>query len=199
MTVYMADELDPWEYHWVGFKGDAAKDLLLKVGLSNTSPIFSYPNPSLGFEYLSKMFHASKDYKTAETNMIGYLYLFLSPLIGAHTSTISPQTSTLLYFNHAKKYIEDNFSYDITISTLAKTIGIDRTYLYKIFKQETGLSPEQYITDFRLKKARDFLKLTPYTISQIAYSTGFKDVCYFCRVFKKHQGMSPKNFRNHSN
>ena len=60
---------------------------------------------------------------------------------------------------------------------------------------QSGMSPEQYIIDFRLKKARDFLLLTPYTISQIAYSTGFKDPGYFCRVFKKHLGISPKNFR----
>ena len=99
------------------------------------------------------------------------------------------------YFRSAKEYMEHNYSYDIRISDVARHVGIDRTYLYKIFMEHENTSPKQYLLWHRLRMAVQMLCSTDYTITEIALSCGFKDAPSFCNYFKKHIGSTPRLFR----
>ena len=93
------------------------------------------------------------------------------------------------------EYIENNYSYDIKISDIARHVGIDRTYLYRIFMEEEQLSPKQYLMQHRIRIATQMLSSASYTITEIAFSCGFKDSPSFCNHFKKQVGISPRKFR----
>ena len=99
------------------------------------------------------------------------------------------------YLQRAREYIDNNYSYDIKVSDIACHVGIDRTYLYKIFMEAEQISPKQYLMRHRIRIATQMLCSSSYTITEIAFSCGFKDSSSFCNHFKKQTGFSPRKFR----
>ena len=70
------------------------------------------------------------------------------------------------------------------------------TALYtRLFHRQTGLSPQQYLTDIRINKARELLATTNYNVSEVADLTGYPNPLYFSRIFKKHTGVSPSRYK----
>ena len=80
------------------------------------------------------------------------------------------------------------------VDTFASKMFVSRSQLYKKLKAITGLSTNDYLTVFRLKKSVELLKKGDLQINEIAYNTGFNDPKYFSRVFKKYYNCSPSEF-----
>jgi len=93
--------------------------------------------------------------------------------------------------NILKNNIEDN---KFTIETLSQRIGMSRSSLYHKIKDITGLTPVDFIRLYRLEKAKNLLKTHQYSISEVAYKTGFSDVRYFRIVFKRVFDITPGNY-----
>jgi YesN/AraC family two-component response regulator len=106
---------------------------------------------------------------------------------------ITPNNNKIL--ESAKSYIESHLSDDIAIEDICKQLGIGRTRLYEIFRKELNIGISKYILRRRLHNAKKLLKTTELSIPQIAFKVGFSDYNYFSRVYKKHYGKSPKNYR----
>ena len=98
------------------------------------------------------------------------------------------------YVNKAIGYIKSNYGYPIQISDLAKHIGIDRTYLYRIFTASENMSPKQYLMQVRINAAKKMLLAGTYSVGETALSCGFSDSAAFCGRFKTVTGMTPKAF-----
>ena len=90
---------------------------------------------------------------------------------------------------------EDFHVINISISQLAAELNIDRTYLFKLFKNYVGTSPQNYLINHRLSKAERLLISTDDPVSSIAETVGFNDMSYFSKQFKKHHGMTAREFR----
>ena len=81
------------------------------------------------------------------------------------------------------------------IQDIADYIGVDRTYLYKIFMREAQISPKQYLLQYRIRAAAKLLQTQDYTVTEIAYSCGFRDSAAFCYHFRQQIGMTPRQYR----
>ena len=128
--------------------------------------------------------------------MIGYLYLFLSRLIEENSVNTQPQPSTQSnYVIDAIKYIQFNYSSDISVDDIAAAVGISRSHLYRVFISNLDQSPIDYLTEYRINEACNLLKNTNLSISQVAVSVGFFDQFYFSRVFKKIKKMPPSKYK----
>ena len=75
-------------------------------------------------------------------------------------------------------------------------VGISRSHLTGSFKKEMGVSPQEYLINFRLEKAASLLRSSKEQINIIAYQCGYEDSLSFSKAFKQKFGMSPKSFRN---
>ena len=96
----------------------------------------------------------------------------------------------------ALKFISDNFSRpEITNEALASLCNISEVYFRRLFKEQTGESPKQYILNLRLKKAKQLLSCSDMKIWSIAEFCGFESTAHFCRTFKSHFGITPKDYR----
>ena len=93
--------------------------------------------------------------------------------------------------NILKENIEDN---KFTIEILSQRIGMSRSSLYHRIKDITGLTPVDFIRLYRLEKAKNLLKTHQYSISEVAYKTGFSDVRYFRTVFKRVFDITPGHY-----
>lgn len=101
-------------------------------------------------------------------------------------------------FYEEKKYIENNYNKNINISELAQKTGYSVVHFINKFKKFYGYSPGQYLGRIRLQKAMELLTISNMTSKEIAYMCGFNDELYFIRFFKKHLGLTPKEFRKNN-
>lgn len=120
------------------------------------------------------------------------LVLFLQSNYNFCASTT--QNSNFQYIK-AKNYIDENYTSKITLDELAQKCYVSKWHLTRLFKQRTGYSPFEYINTKRLELAKKLLRETDYSITEIAYKTGFNSSSYFSQIFKKNFDTSPENYR----
>jgi two-component system response regulator YesN len=94
-----------------------------------------------------------------------------------------------------RNYVEENFSYELTLSFLAEMFHMNETYLSGLFKQRVGMTFSDYVTKLRLNKAELLLKEEELKLTDIAMLVGYSSSSYFSTAFKKFHGKSPKEFR----
>lgn len=92
-------------------------------------------------------------------------------------------------------YINSHYNFKITLDQTAKLFFTNASYLSRTFKECTGLSFSDYLTNFRIKKALEFLLETDNNITQIAFDVGFSSTNHFCKVFKTVMNTSPLQYK----
>ncbi|MBQ4119637.1 MAG: AraC family transcriptional regulator [Clostridia bacterium] len=101
---------------------------------------------------------------------------------------------------NAIDYIHTHFrSEEIDISYLANMCAISQTYFRKLFKMIYEVSPKQYILNLKLEVASQLLHSGFYNVSEVSDKSGFNDVKYFSKLFKKRFGYTPKEFGQNEN
>jgi len=196
ITYYEADKKEPWIYTWVGFKGIKAENYLKLANLEESNPIFSYEEGDLVKKCFEEMRKASELKKGKELRLQGLLAIFLSELIEkSHVDEAIDNNYKELYIKKTLNFIETNFSRSVTVSKLAQNIGLNKNYFSAFFRENMGMSPQQYLIKFRMNRARELMNNASLTISDIARSVGYNDPLGFSKIFKKTMGVSPKDYR----
>ena len=99
------------------------------------------------------------------------------------------------FLDSAIEYIENNFRNELTLEQLAAQCNYSTSYLSKMFKTELGINFYEYLTRCRLQQALRSLAITDKKIGEISYETGFNDIKAFNKMFKKHFGTTPSDYR----
>jgi len=95
-----------------------------------------------------------------------------------------------------KEIIQDQIDTSVTLKQLSKNLDINPAYLSREFsKYFDDLSFGEYIRKLRIEKAVEYLHTSEYSLTKIAYLTGFSDQSHFTRIFKKHTGQNPSAYR----
>lgn len=96
------------------------------------------------------------------------------------------------------EYIEANYTNEeLNLNMVAEYVNFSPSHLSAIFSQETGKTFIKYLTDLRIKKAKELLRCTSMRSSEICEAVGYKDPHYFSYLFKKNVGLSPIEYREH--
>ena len=93
------------------------------------------------------------------------------------------------------RYIHEHIADRIDVEDLADMASITKTYFIRLFKQEFGLSPVQYINLKKVERAQLLLYTTDCSVKEVAYKLGFSDHSYFIRLFHKVAGITPQEYR----
>ena len=94
-----------------------------------------------------------------------------------------------------KNYIYNHYAEDLTLETLAEKVYLSSGYLSFIFKKETGYNLVKYLTDYRMKKAKELLEESNWKIVDIGKACGYTNQPYFNKLFKNYYGVTPKQYR----
>lgn len=92
-------------------------------------------------------------------------------------------------------YIRKNLHQKLSMDAIAKMAYVSKSGFFKMFKEELGISPNEFIINERIRKAKELL-IENYSVKETAFQTGFADTNYFIRVFKQTEGITPKSFQN---
>ncbi|MDL2249311.1 AraC family transcriptional regulator [Lachnospiraceae bacterium OttesenSCG-928-J05] len=196
-TYYEASTDNPWTYIWIGFDGTKCQDYIKKLGISMSHPIFktSY-GPELK-NLITEMLSHSKIGEYHDYFLQGYFFHFLGYLAKELTVELpyKPNEKQTFYIKKAIEYIGNNYVHEITVQNVADFVCINRSYLCTLFKNELGISPQKYLSDFRIDRGRDMLSMSDLSIESIASSCGYKNPLVFSKAFKQKIGMSPRDYR----
>ena len=96
----------------------------------------------------------------------------------------------------AKDYIINNYNKNISLKDVADEVFLSQNYLSELFKKEIGEGFYDFLSNYRIKKAKEFLLTTNLKVYEIAQMVGYNDSITFGRAFKKITGTTPNNFRN---
>jgi len=93
------------------------------------------------------------------------------------------------------EYIEANFQQPLSLAQLAAVIGMNPKYFCRFFHQATQQTPMNYVNMYRVEQAAHMLCSTAMTVTEVGLECGFSDTSHFVKIFKKHKGITPKQFR----
>lgn len=93
------------------------------------------------------------------------------------------------------EYIEQHFQSEITLKTLSDVAAMNPNYFCVYFKRLTGSTPMEYLTLFRIEHAAVLLLGADISVVQAALDSGYNDASYFIRMFKRHKGVTPKQYQ----
>ena len=195
LIYYEADRYHPWTYTWIGFQGLKMDEYFKRTSLLE-SPCFHYDRDDRVRLCHEKMFEAYNLPENRDLMMNSILYEYLYLLASKFPrKSIPPKEKKISYVEEALRYIEANYAHSVNIQVIADHLNIERTYLYRLFKDITGVSPQEYLLDYRIRRACSLLKETDLPVSDIARSVGYGDALYFSRLFKQKKGSPPSEYR----
>ena len=188
VTTYIADDADPWEYLWVGVGATKEHELMLRRhGLESGVHCFVYRDEREVLPYLKTNVEDSVLYRNEYAQ--GAFYLLLSTVEEVESGHRSKGDH---YLQMCYDYMENVYGEDLTVERLASHLNVSRSYLYRVFKAELGVSPQRAILEFRLEKAARLIEKGNISLTEIALSCGFCDLSHFSKAYKEKYGIRPK-------
>lgn len=196
---YVASIDDPWEYYWIGFSGSNANEYLNRTSITNSCVANCEENSKIP-QIILNMCEISKTYNPSRSDdilLLKELYSLLYALIEEFPKPFEYKDKELhTYIQDALNFINSNYMHSITVQEIADYVNLSRSYLYKMFIKNLGISPQRYLINLRMYKATLLLKGTKLPIGEVASSVGYSDSLLFSKTFSKHFSMSPLNYRN---
>lgn len=181
VTTYTASEENPWHYCWLEFRLDGTPECLLE-------PVIRQPPVRHVFENLVDA--ADSDTTSCRIYALAYELLYLLSQTSGHS--VQMQSN---YAEYAKAHLENAYMMSVSIEDIAKALHIDRRHLTKVFRQTYGVSPQTFLMELRLRKAREFLE-KGYHVTDSAAMAGFSDLSNFSRKYKQFYGITPVRQRS---
>lgn len=198
ICTYIADHEIPWEYAWVEFDGLRAKETVELAGLNLDQPVYKARHKDIAEAMKEELLYIVNHKEESPFHLIGHLYLFIDGFVRSSSSTQISKGNSLrdFYIKEAFSFIEQNFQNNISVEDIAATCGLNRSYFGKIFHENTGKSPQEFLISYRMTKAAELLKLTELSIADIGNAVGYPNQLHFSRAFKNVYGTSPRQWRN---
>jgi len=181
----------PTTFFWIHFTGTAVTQMLssLPDGCIQTGALPEFERYCRAFYMDSQLIH-----RFDPLHYEGAL-ITLFAAIAAKVAAATPDAQNYEKLNNALVAMNSSLSPRLSNDQLSELCGLDKRYFIKLFKRTTGTTPQQYYTVQIIDKARSLLEYTDYSVSQVAVLCGIEDSFYFSRLFKKHMGISPSDYR----
>ena len=183
-----------WECLWCHFDGVTARSYYKNI-VSRLGNVFSLTD---SFPVLNRMTDILKVFYNGSVVREPLLSKYLTDILTEFLLFSPEGTASRSYADMAERtitYINEHFARNVSIPQLAEQAGLSQYHFIRTFKKETGFTPHEYLVNTRLATARYLLKNTRLPVKDICFNTGFSCESVFCSAFKKHQGMTPAQYR----
>lgn len=200
VIIYHPNETQKYTYYgtdktrayWIHFGGTQVEHLLKSLGLNDTH-ILKFEKNAVFIDTINYIIDELKSKKSFY--QLKCTARLLELLISIHRYNYPPaiqgMNETIQYIC---KYISENYQLPSSNTEYAAMCNMCPSYFLKLFKRETGTTPQQYKMIQRINLAKQLLMNSNNTISEIASLIGYSDALYFSRVFKKATGISPTQY-----
>ncbi len=198
MYYLYADE-NP-ETYWVHFTGSDVDQLLDRYQMPKNENVF-FTGTSPDYQWLFRQLIEELQLKRINFEdllsiNLRQIFLFINRYIVEKNNF---GKAILDEIKQATKYFNENYNKTIVIENYAKEHAMTANWFTQSFKKVTNFTPMQYIISLRIANAMNLIDNTDYNMTQIAEAVGYDNSMYFSRIFRKHTGLSPTEYKNISN
>ena len=195
------NDKDLLTYCWVEFEGNRAVEFIGNAGFTGEKGIFYLKQE---VEEYQELVLAMQEHRSGmpvdELCRLSLLLKYISLVIEAYerkhkVAREYRDYDVDGYIQLALDYIEQNLA-SVTVSELAEYVGIHRSYLTSLFKQQMGTSPQNFILSLRMEEGCRLLKDSTMPIQEIAAAVGYENPLTFSKIFRNVNGVSPRSYRN---
>lgn len=185
-----------WDVRWIAFEGSICEKMLARFGM--TAPIVITPDDETEMEKIFDRMILSQDNDilycdhTCSGLVYDYLIEFHRHMDPGADSSRSRQMSMLL---PVLRFMNDNFRSDISMTQLSEVMGVTPQHFCRVFGSTMNIRPNEFLTRIRLDEAKRLLSEKNMSVSDAAAASGFRDAGYFSTVFRRHEGMSPAEYK----
>ena len=183
------------DIYWVHFTGYQAHNILTEMGFNQSGIYHTGPRSELVL-LIQNMIQELQLKKTRYSNIAS---LYMKELIELFTryATENEKGGGNGFVEKAIVDFHQSYHLPINVNEYAKSLNISSCWFIRCFKRYTGKTPQQYINEIRINKAKELLYSSSFTCNEIAHSIGYLDPLYFSRSFKQEVGLSPMAYRNY--
>jgi len=189
---------DLWELKWVHFYGPNMQGIYQKYAERGGAPAFSAQHTERYEALMDEVFAvAASDSSIRDMQIFEKLTVLLTTLMGENQrkERVLRKNSVNLDLQHVKEFLDQQYADPITLDRLAETFFMNKYHLSRMFKQQFGSSPIDYLLHVRITQSKTLLRFTDATIDEISAACGISDSNYFARIFKKIEGCPPSEYR----
>lgn len=191
-------DLDLWKLDWVHFYSSTMSSIYDKYLERGGKPVFHVSDVSNFTALIHELYDlaSSSDY-IRDMRINEKLSNLLTLIMKESWNPDNKMTTSRkrLELENIKNYLDERYTEHISLEDLSNQFFINKFYLTKIFKESYGITINNYLISKRITKAKQYLRFTDMTVDEIAQAIGISDVNYFCRMFKKVEGMSPTTYK----
>ncbi|MBR4072799.1 MAG: AraC family transcriptional regulator [Clostridia bacterium] len=177
-TFYKADKEKPWHYIWIGF----TTNLYLPE---------DFKKPVIKISGAGDVFADMLNCHNMEMGKSAFLSGCIWKLFSLFLESGTKKND---YIEKALSCIHTEYMKDISVSTIAKRLNLERSYFTVLFKERLGVPPGQYLQNIRLEKAAELMTDYGESPTSAATACGYSDIYHFSKAFKKKFGVSPRNY-----
>lgn len=182
-----------WKEYWIGFQGQAI-DVRVKNGFfCREKPVLHVGLHDDIIGQYEKAIHLATEQKTGFQPLLGSIVVYLLGL-GYFYDRQGSFSAVEDMVNRAKILISSEFR-TVGPEEVALRVYAGYSNFRRIFKEYTGFSPAKYILEIRMSKAKEALTNSTRPVKEIAFEMGYENEDYFFTAFRKHTGMTPKEYR----
>lgn len=188
---------DLWTIRWIHFYGPTASGIYQKYMERGGEVVFRPDNMEEFLCCWEKVFEFASSDDHIKDMKINELLSALCCLLMAeswHPESRSPGKGHQSLLD-IREYLRDHLSEKITLDTLSEKFYVNKYYLTRLFKNEYGLTINEYLLQIRISHAKELLRFSTLSIEEIGESCGITPLYYFSRIFKGVEGISPRDYR----
>lgn len=186
-----------WSLSWAHFNGPTMESIYDKYRARGGKAVF---HPEKLTEYhalLKELYRITKSdshVRDMEINSLlsGLLVLLMEDSWNPESGEIQGKRTQISF---VREYLDSNFKEKISLDGLAERFFINKTYLAELFKEQYGVPVNDYLISVRITEAKKLLRFTDKSMAEVADAIGINGAAYFSRIFKKVEGVAPKEYR----
>ncbi|MEA4917860.1 AraC family transcriptional regulator [Proteiniphilum sp.] len=195
--TYCPNKETGWNEYYIGFDGKIIDNIVANGFISPESQILNVGvNEDLVHLFSTAIKIAKEDKTASQQNLAGIVFNIIGTILSLAQNRNFESKESVQKIERAKVIMIENIHKNIDIKEIATNLGISYSLFRKAFKEYTGYAPAQYFQELKLRKAKELLAETNYSIKEISYELNFSSYEYFLSFFKKRVGVTPMDYRS---
>lgn len=208
MVIYRPGEPQIYDYYasdktevlWIHFTGAKVEEYLKKYEIPENNHVF-YVGDSPDYQWVFKQIIRELRLQRANyEELVCVLFRHILISVNRYIKEGKQLKNNMISeMERASHYFMENFNKEISVENYAKERFISINWFIHYFKIVMGVTPMQYILSLRISAAKGYLEKSDKSVGEISQAVGYENTTYFSRLFKKHVGMSPMEYRKINN
>ncbi len=191
-NYYTDPEIGSWHMIWAHFSGDPCSTYYDKFMYHNQAPVVRLPEPCDIQDQLCNMIETYKQNRidpTLDLRMSGILTdIMIKCTLASMRSEVRAVPQLI---QDAQSYLAEHYNEENSLDMLSRKFNINKHHFIRQFKLYTGMTPHEFIISTRIHEAKQLLRFTEMTVSEVALKVGIEHVGHFINLFKRVEGMTP--------